>query len=112
MLLKMRWLIEGLVIFPAQMLANMNKVRGMIFSQPVLLALTEAGVSREDAYAWVQRCALRVWNEDLTLRDALDSDPQVTAHLDPVVLDRCFDLAHQLRHVPALFDRVLATTRG
>ncbi len=108
MLLKMRWLIEGLVVFPEQMLANLHKVRGMVFSQPVLLALTDAGVSREDAYAWVQRCALRVGDEDLTLRDALADDPDIAARLDAAALDRCFDLAHQLRQVPAIFARVLA----
>jgi adenylosuccinate lyase len=107
MLLKMRWLIAGLVVFPDQMRHNLEKVRGMVFSQPVLLALTDAGVSREDAYAWVQRCALRVWDEDLTLHQALLADPQITAHLDRATLDRCFDLQHQLRHVPLLFARVL-----
>jgi adenylosuccinate lyase len=108
MLLKMRWLIDGLVVFPEQMRANLEKVRGMVFSQPVLLALTEAGVSREDAYAWVQRCAMRVWDEDLTLRECLLADPEITAHLDRAELERCFDLEHQLRHVPLLFERVLA----
>ena len=107
MLLKMRWLIDGLVVFPRQMRANLEKVRGMVFSQPVLLALTEAGVSREDAYAWVQRCAMRVWDEDLTLRECLLADPEITVHLDRAELERCFDLEHQLRHVPLLFERVL-----
>lgn len=107
MLLKMRWLIEGLVVFPEQMLANLHKVRGMVFSQPVLLALTDAGASREEAYAWVQRCALRIWEKDLTLRDALAADPDIAARLDPAALDRCFDLGHQLRHVPVIFARVL-----
>ncbi|MDY0108950.1 MAG: adenylosuccinate lyase [Candidatus Krumholzibacteria bacterium] len=107
MLVKMRWLISGLVVFPDRMRANLDKVRGMVFSQPVLLALTAAGVSREDAYAWVQRCALRVWDEEVALLDALRADPEVTAHLDPAALARCFDLGHQLRHVPRLFARVL-----
>ncbi|MDD5720037.1 MAG: adenylosuccinate lyase [Candidatus Krumholzibacteria bacterium] len=111
MLLKMRWLISGLVVFPDRMRANLDKVRGMVFSQPVLLALTEAGVSREDAYAWVQRCALRVWDEDITLYDALRADPDVKARLEAATLARCFDLAHQLRHVPQLFARVLEEER-
>ncbi|HOX25309.1 MAG TPA: adenylosuccinate lyase [Candidatus Krumholzibacteria bacterium] len=108
MLLKMRWLVDGLVVFPDQMLANMAKVRGMHFSQVVMLALTEAGVSREDAYAWVQSCAMRVWDEDVPLREAIDADPRITSRLDGATLDRCFDLAHQLRHVPHLFARTLA----
>jgi adenylosuccinate lyase len=85
----------------------MEKVRGMYFSQPVLLALTEAGVSREEAYAWVQKCAMRVWNEDVPLREALGQDDNIRAKLDAATLDRCFDLKHQLRNVPEIFARTL-----
>ncbi len=108
MLTKMTWLITGLVVYPENMIANMEKVRGMYFSQPVLLALTECGVSREDAYSWVQRCAMRVWDEDVPLREALRQDQQINEHLDDAALDRCFDLAHQLRNVPHIFERTLA----
>jgi adenylosuccinate lyase len=108
MLRKMRWLVDGLVVFPGQMRANMDKVRGMHFSQPVLLALTDAGMSREDAYARVQACAMRVWDEDVALRDALAADEEISTRLDAAALDRCFDLEHQLRHVPRLFARTLA----
>lgn len=108
MLTKMRWLIAGLVTFPEQMLANMEKVRGMFFSQAVMLALTEQGMTREDAYARVQACAMRVWDEDVPLRRALAEDPEITSRLTDVALDRCFDLDHQLRHVPRLFERTLA----
>ena len=108
MLTRMTWLIGGLVVFPENMRANMDKVRGMFFSQPVLLALTEAGVTREDAYARVQRAAMRVWDEGVALRDAIAADPEITARLAPGVLDRCFDLDHQLRNVPFIFKRTLA----
>ena len=108
MLKKMAWLIRGLVVYPENMKANMAKVRGMYFSQPVLLALTEAGVSREQAYAWVQRCALRVWDDDVSLREALDAEEEITARLAPATLDRCFDLDHQLRNLPVIFQRTLA----
>jgi adenylosuccinate lyase len=108
MLTKMAWLVTGLVVYPQNMLANMEKVRGMYFSQPVLLALTEVGVSREEAYAWVQRCAMRVWDEGLPLRESLAADADITARLDEATLDRCFDLQHQLRNVPHLFARTLA----
>ncbi len=108
MLTKMEWLIKGLVVYPENMIRNMEKVRGMYFSQPVLLALTDSGVSREDAYSWVQRCAMRVWDEDLPLREALGQDEQITARLDAGTLDRCFDLEHQLRNVPHIFERTLA----
>ncbi len=108
MLTKMEWLIRGLVVYPENMKHNMEKVRGMYFSQPVLLALTEAGVSREDAYSQVQRCAMRVWDEDVSLRDSLGADADITAKLDAATLDRCFDLDHQLRNVPVIFERTLA----
>ena len=107
MIIKMEWLIRGLVVYPENMKRNMDKVRGMYFSQPVLLALTEAGVSREDAYSQVQRCAMRVWDEDLPLRDALGQDADITGRLDAATLDRCFDLDHQLRNVPVIFKRTL-----
>ena len=80
----------------------------MVFSQAVLLALTAAGCSREDAYAWVQRCALRVWDEGVDFRRALGDDPDIGRRLEPAVLDRCFDLDHQLRHVDHIFQRTLA----
>ncbi|MCK9996138.1 MAG: adenylosuccinate lyase [Candidatus Krumholzibacteria bacterium] len=108
MLTKMEWLIRGLVVYPENMKHNMEKVRGMYFSQPVLLALTEAGVSREDAYSQVQRCAMRVWDEDVSLRDSLGADADITARLDAATLDRCFDLDHQLRNIPVIFERTLA----
>ncbi len=107
MLTKMKWLISGLVVYPENMIENMEKVRGMFYSQAVLLALTEEGVVREDAYSWVQRCAMRVWDEGLALRDSLGQDDEITSRLDSEVLDRCFDLDHQLRNVPLIFERTL-----
>jgi adenylosuccinate lyase len=108
MLQKMTWLIDGLVVFPDRMRENLEKVRGMVFSQPVLLALIAAGCSREEAYSWVQRCAMRVWNEDITFQESLAADPEVCAKLDRDSLARCFDLDHQLRHVDHIFQRTLA----
>lgn len=108
MLTRMRWLVAGLVVYPAQMQANMDKVRGMYFSQPVLLALTGAGVSREDAYAWVQECAMRVWDTDTTLRRAVEADPRIAGRLSAPALDACFDVRAQLRNVPRIFNRTLA----
>jgi adenylosuccinate lyase len=107
MLTRMRWLVAGLVVYPAQMQANMDKVRGMYFSQPVLLALTEAGVSREEAYAWVQECAMRVWDTETTLRLAVEGDPRIAGRLSPAALDACFDVRAQLRNVPRIFNRTL-----
>jgi len=107
MLTRMAWLVKGLVVYPENMRENMAKVRGMYFSQPVLLALTDAGVSREEAYAWVQTAAMRVWDEGAALRDALAEDERITGRLAPEVLDRCFDLDHQLRNIPHIFSRTL-----
>jgi adenylosuccinate lyase len=107
MLRKMSWLVDGLVVFPEQMLVNMEKVHGMSFSEAVLLALTEAGVAREVAYLWVQRCAMRVWDEGMTFRDSLAADADIAQHLKAADLDRCFDLHHHLRHVPEIFARTL-----
>jgi len=103
----MTWLIKGLVVYPENMLENMEKVRGMFFSQAVLLALTDEGVVREDAYSWVQRCAMRVWDEGVSLRDSLGEDEEITSRLSSEVLDRCFNLEHQLRNVPVIFERTL-----
>ena len=108
MLLKMKWLIAGLVVFPENMRRNMDKVQGMHFSQAVLLALTNKGVAREEAYAWVQRCAMRVWDEGMPLRQALAQDTEIADKLTVSELDQCFDLQHQLRQVPAIFARTLA----
>ncbi len=108
MLTRMAGLIEGLVVYPENMRTNMDKVRGMFFSQAVLLALTEAGVSREEAYTWVQAAAMKVWDEDKPFREALRADRRITDKVTEKTLDRCFDLGHQLRHVPHIFARTLA----
>ena len=81
---------------------------GLIHSQRVLLALTQAGTSREDAYAIVQRNAMRVWESDgrLQLHDLLAADPDVTQRLEPAALAALFDLGYHLKHVGTIFDRV------
>ena len=107
MITKMEWLITGLVVYPEHMIANMEKVRGMYFSQPVMLALTDAGMTREDAYARVQKCAMRVWDEGVALRESLGQDAEITGVLGAEALDRCFDLRHQLRNIPHIFARTL-----
>jgi adenylosuccinate lyase len=109
MLLQMGWLMAGLVVFPERMQENLERVRGLIFSQPVLLALTAAGCSREESYRWVQRCAMRVWDEEIDFQTALAADPEVSAILSSDELARCFDLQHQLRHVGHIFSRALGS---
>jgi adenylosuccinate lyase len=108
MLKKMTWLIGGLNVYPERMLENMGRVKGMVFSQTVLLALVRTGVSREEAYAAVQRCAMRVWDEDVEFLQALRDDPWVGEHLPAADLDRCFDFAYHQRNLERIFARTLA----
>ncbi len=107
-LARLTGVIEKLLIYPARMQQNMDSMGGLVHSQRVLLALTQAGVSREDAYALVQRNAMKVWESGgaLSLLDLLKADPQVTAALAPEVLAEKFDLAYHFRHVDTIFARV------
>jgi adenylosuccinate lyase len=89
-------LIEGLVVDTARMAANFDLSYGLVFSQPVLLALVSAGLDRDDAYRLVQRAAMRAWNERRPFRTILEEDPDVT--LKPEALDEAFDLERALRH--------------
>ena len=100
--------IEKLVVYPENMLKNMNKFRGLVMSQRVLLALTQAGVSREDAYRLVQRNAMKVWESDgaLSLLDLLKADDEVAAALSPEELEEKFDLAYHFKQVDTIFARV------
>jgi adenylosuccinate lyase len=104
---KMKWLIEGLVIFPEQMLKNMDKVKGMVFSQSVLLALVKTGMSREDSYSVVQRCAMRVWDEDIDFYESLSADSEVMENLGKEKLDECFDFKYHQRNIDFIFNRTL-----
>ena len=99
-------LVEKLVIFPQNMLANMNKFRGLVMSQRVLLALTQAGVSREDSYRLVQRTAMKVWENGADFKTELLADPEVTAALSPAQIEEKFDLAYHTKHVDTIFARV------
>ncbi|MXI55124.1 adenylosuccinate lyase, partial [Escherichia coli] len=89
--------IDKLVIYPDNMLKNMNKFRGLVMSQRVLLALTQAGVSREDAYRLVQRNAMKVWEQGADFRTELLADPEVTAALTPAEIEDKFDLGYHTR---------------
>jgi adenylosuccinate lyase len=99
-------MIEKLVIYPQNMLDNMNKFRGLVMSQRVLLALTQAGVSREDAYRLVQRNAMRVWEQGADFKTELLADTEVTAALSPEEIEEKFDLAYHTKHVDTIFARV------
>jgi adenylosuccinate lyase len=98
--------IDKLVIYPETMLANMNKFKGLVMSQRVLLALTQAGVSREDAYRLVQRNAMKVWEEGKDFKTELLADAEVTAALSPAEIEEKFDLGYHTKHVDTIFARV------
>ncbi len=99
-------IIKGLVVYPERMRANMDRLGGLIHSQRVLLALTAAGVSREDAYRLVQRNAMKVWQENKDFLTELLADKDVTRALSEDVLRDQFDLGYHTKHVDAIFKRV------
>jgi adenylosuccinate lyase len=98
--------IEGLVVDADRMRANLESSQGLIYSQRVLLALTEAGLDRQAAYAIVQRHAMRAWQDKVPLLDLLRADPEVIARLDEDALASVFDLDHHVRQVDRIFERV------
>ncbi len=107
-LARLSGVVEKLVVYPERMLANMNRLGGLIHSQRVLLALTQAGVSREDAYRLVQRNAMKVWEADgkADLLALLKADPEVSAALSDEALESMFNLGYHLKHVDTIFARV------
>src|SRR6185436_12437521 len=108
LLAKMASLIDGLVVYPERMLENLNLTRGSVFSGQLLLALTQAGASREDAYEWVQRNALKAWDEASDLKSAVLKDKEIRAHLSEDQIARVFSLDTYLRNVDKIFARVFA----
>jgi adenylosuccinate lyase len=106
MLAKATSLIDTLVVYPERMLENLNSTGGLVFSQQLLLALTQAGVSRERAYEWVQRNSMKVWDEGGTLRERALADPDITAKLSREQIERVFSLDTYTRNVDKIFARV------
>ena len=107
MLRRFTRIVRGLVVHPERMRENLERSRGAVFSGTVLLELAQRGVSRERAYAWVQRAAMRSHDERLDFKALLAGDGEVTGVLSPADLDRAFDLERQLRHAGPIVDRVL-----
>ena len=106
MLEKAASLIEGLVVYPNRMLENLNATRGLIFSGQLLLALTQAGVAREEAYEWVQRNAMKTWDEGADFRSLVSADKDIAAHLSAEKIAGVFSLDNYLRNVDKVFARV------
>jgi adenylosuccinate lyase len=107
-LARLTQVIDKLLVYPERMQKNLDRMGGLVHSQRVLLALTHAGVSREDSYALVQRNAMKVWESDgqLSLLELLKGDADVTSHLPPDQLESLFDQAYHLKHVDTIFTRV------
>ncbi len=99
-------LLDGLVVYPENMLKNLNLTRGLVFSGQLLLALTQKGVSREDAYVLAQRNAMKVWDEGGEFKDLILADKDVTDKLSAEEIERVFSYEHYLRNVGKVFDRV------
>jgi len=102
--------VDRLVIYPENMLKNLDRLSGLVHSQRVLLALTQNGVSREDAYAAVQGAAMKVWRGQGEFLDLLKADPTVRPHLTDAELAELFDLGYHFKHVDTVFDRVFGAT--
>lgn len=109
-LARLTGVIDKLLVYPEQMQKNLDKMGGLVHSQRVLLALTQAGVSREDAYTQVQRNAMKVWDSDgaLSLLELLKADPDVRAALSEQEIEEKFDLGYHFKHVDTIFDRVFS----
>jgi adenylosuccinate lyase len=103
--------MDKLVVYPERMGKNLDRMGGLVHSQRVLLALTQAGASREQAYGLVQRNAMQVWQSDgaLPVLELLKKDAEVTALLSPDQLEQSFDLGYHLKHVDTIFERVFGT---
>jgi adenylosuccinate lyase len=108
MLDRFAWLVEGLVVLPERMRANLDATGGLFFSQRVLLALVESGLPRAEAYAIVQEHALRAWDEGLDFRALVEADPRLTGRIDA---DAVFDLGAFTAHAATIFDRLHMLTR-
>jgi adenylosuccinate lyase len=110
MLDRFAWIVEGLVVDAARMRENLEASHGLVFSQRVLSALVASGLERDAAYRFVQRNALRAWDERRDFRALLRADPDVMARLDEPALAEAFDLADALRHIDVVFERLTALT--
>ena len=105
-LARLAGVIDKLLVYPDTMQANLDKLGGLVFSGRVLLALTQAGMSREDAYAAVQRNAMKVWTEGKNFREMLAADKRVTSYLSADALAELFDMRYHTKHVSTIFRRV------
>jgi adenylosuccinate lyase len=106
LLARLTSVVEKMVVYPENMQKNLDALGGLVFSQRVLLALTQAGMSREGAYVAVQRNAMEAWSKGLSFLDLLKADPEVSSNVDDTTLEAMFDLGYHTKNVDAMFKRV------
>ena len=99
--------VENMVVYPDNMMKNLEKFNGLVFSQRVLLALTQKDVSREESYLMVQRNSMKVWNDEGTFYDLIKKDEEICSILSDDEIDDIFDLNYHLKHIEEIFQRVL-----
>jgi adenylosuccinate lyase len=99
--------VENMVIYPDNMMKNLEKFNGLVFSQRVLLALTQKDISREDSYLMVQRNSMKVWNDEGTFYELIKKDEEICSILSDDEIDDIFDLNYHLKHIEEIFQRVL-----
>jgi len=106
LLVRFRGILEGLQTYPDRMRQNLELTGGLIFSEAVLLALVDKGLSRDEAYRLVQRHAMKAWESREPFKPLLLADPEIRRHLSPAEIENCFDLGYHLRHLDEIFARV------
>jgi adenylosuccinate lyase len=106
MLNRFRQIIENLVVYPEKMAENLNHLKGLTFSQQVLLALAEAGATRENAYQLVQNQAMKVWNGKNDFKDLILNDKKIRKYLSKEKIEEIFDVHYHLKYISAIFNRV------
>ena len=109
MLRRFTKIVRGMIVHPERMRENLNRSRGVVVSGTVLLELARKGVSREHAYEWVQRNAMRAFDDGREFKTLLLADPDVGGVLTPADIERAFDVDEQLKYVDQIFDRVFQT---
>jgi adenylosuccinate lyase len=112
MLRRFTSIVSGMVVYPARMMENLSRSHGVVFSGTVLLELARHGISREQAYEWVQRNAMRAFAESRDFKALLLADAEIARAVDRAVIDEAFDLKGQLRHVDTIFQRVFGASRA
>ena len=106
MLHKIIPIIDGLLVYPKNMIFSLSKTKGLIYSQRVLLELMRKGLTREAAYEIIQRCAMQVWQETSDFKEILNRDRKVRKYLKPADIDACFDIKYYTRHTDKIFKKV------